>query len=322
MGRENDVLAALLDAPDGVSGEMLAEQLGISRNGVWKAVQKLRKAGYAVDGATNRGYRLRQTGDRLTEPLLRAQPGLADWDLLVLDRVDSTNTYAKQLALRGFARRTAILADAQTGGRGRLGRRFVSPPGSGLYMSLLFRPRGGTADAVRGTTFAAVAAVRAIARFCETPAQIKWVNDLYMNGKKICGILTEAGTSLETGELDYMVIGIGINVRHTEFPPELREIAGTIEDLSGAVIPRAALAAAILEELGDPETGFGRDYMDEYRARSMILGCPVSVLAGDSPYDAVAVEIDDDAALIVEADGVRRRIAAGEVSIRKGREPC
>lgn len=249
------------------------------------------------------------------------------------DEIDSTNARAKQLYAEG-TERAVVIAESQTKGRGRLGRSFYSPKGNGIYMSILFKTGREATDAVKVTTFAAVAVSRAVERVSGLKAGIKWVNDIYINEKKVCGILTEAGFSNESRGIDYVIAGIGINVYGREFPEDIRDIATSIE----AEIDRTArnnenaalqtpdrnqLIAEILNQMEPFVTGEETDYLEEYRERSVIIGKRVNVINGNVQYPALAVGIDDDCGLIVEREeidgnvtGERKVITAGEVSIR------
>ena len=229
-----DKVLALLESEKGayISGEEIASKLGISRTAVWKAVNNLKKDGYLIDSVTNRGYCLSHGSDILSEAVLRGYlhdcPPL---ELDVFDTVDSTNTVCLKRASGGDRRTYAAVAGGQTRGRGRRGRSFFSPDGTGLYMSILLRPSGLTADqAVRFTTVAAVAVSEAIETVAGRSATVKWVNDIYVGGRKACGILTEASFNPEDGTLDYAVVGIGINVYEPQggFPEEIKDRAGAL----------------------------------------------------------------------------------------------
>ena len=236
--------------------------------------------------------------------------------LEVYDRIDSTNTHAKELAQSGVSKITAIVADCQMAGRGRMGRSFFSPSGCGLYLSVLFRASLPRERFPLITPFAAVAAAAAIERLCGAPVGIKWVNDLQMNGKKIAGILTETQLSTDSGS-DTVVLGIGVNVCRTEWPEELLPIACSIEEACGVPLSRNVLAAALINAFSPLFCGELPDFMPEYRARSVLLGQQVTVYQGATQFGGTACMIDDDGALIVAlSDGVRCTVRAGEVSVR------
>ncbi|MBQ8513841.1 MAG: biotin--[Ruminococcus sp.] len=236
-----------------------------------------------------------------------------------LDEIDSTNTYCKKLAREGAPGGTVIIAAHQTGGRGRLGRRFCSPRGTGLYASVLLRPEWDTETLQLVTACAAAAAARAVDSLCGVHTQIKWVNDLFLGGRKLCGILTEAGFT-PAGGIDYVVVGIGINLRDTRgaFPEELHAIVTSIEEETGCILTPEQMAKALLCELDKALSALpDRGFLEEYRERSVLLGKDVTVQAGGAVYIARAVEIDDRAGLVVERpDGSRQTLTSGEVSVR------
>ena len=248
---KQEVLAAL-DAARGryISGQELAAQLGVSRTAVWKAVAALRRDGIPIKAVTNRGYTLAQSVDVLNAAavaVLLDEATVKALQIEVVDRLPGTNAALRSRADAGAREGLVLIAQAQSAGRGRGGHSFYSPPG-GLYMSILLRPEIGERQAVGLTAMAAVAAARAAERLCGVPITIKWVNDLWKNGKKVCGILTEAALDLESGMLDYAVLGLGFNVAAPAdgWPEDLRDVAGALYDGSPAPGARASLAAAFL----------------------------------------------------------------------------
>ena len=211
-----------------LSGAKLAQELCLSRTAVWKAIEELRRDGYQISAVTNRGYTLIEQGDRLSLPAIRSflrRKAIAE-QIRLYPSLVSTNQTAKQLALEGAPSGTIVLADEQTGGRGRRGRSFFSPSGTGVYFTVIFRSELAADRAVMITTAASVAAARAIDKVTggEPHAQIKWINDIYLGGKKICGILTDAVANMENGSFEYIVVGIGINTNNKteDFPEEFR----------------------------------------------------------------------------------------------------
>ena len=317
------VLEILEQNRDGdISGSKIAAQLGITRAAVWKAIRALEKEGHRIEAVPRRGYRLLPDSDVLSAEAigLHLATRTLGRGLVVLPSVDSTNTYLKNLALRGAQEGTTVVADCQTGGRGRLGRTFVSPAGCGIYMSVLFRPKGSPDQSALITACGAVAVARAVEEVTGVSPQIKWVNDLMVEGRKICGILTEAAMELESGGLDYLIVGIGINVRRLpeEFPQPVRQVAGAIDSFAARPFSRSQLAAAVLnhleEEAGRMDTGA---YLEEYRARSCVLGRPVTVVGDPAGKVWQAVEIDDQARLVVEDEtGARQVLNSREISVR------
>ena len=241
---------------------------------------------------------------------------------VVFDTLRSTNDTARELARQGAPEGTVVIAASQTGGRGRMGRSFFSPDGTGLYMSILLRPKLPAEDSLLITTAAAVAAAEALEEISGRSMGIKWVNDIYCGGKKVCGILTEGGYGTD-GSLAYAILGIGVNLFAPEggFPSELAQIADAVfpakAEKKGTVKNRAA--AMILEKFLPlyrqlPE----RMYLAEYRARSVLTDQSVNVLRGDSARPAKVLGIDDHFGLLVryEDDGTEAALSTGEVSVR------
>lgn len=234
--------------------------------------------------------------------------------------IDSTNRYLKEQAAAGAPAGTVVIADRQSKGRGRLGRSFFSPEEKGIYMSILLRPELELNRAVHITSMAAVAVARAIERVSGVTAQIKWVNDIFVNQKKVCGILTEAGIHPASETLDYAVLGIGVNVGTMEFPEELKEIATSVSNECGYEVKKDVLIEEILKELeywypSLADAGF----LAESKKRSILLGKEIRVvdaLAEGGSYPAKAVDLDDEGRLIIEKNGVRSVLNSGEVSIR------
>lgn len=304
-----------------VSGEHLAREAQVSRAAVWKAITTLRSEGYDIQGVTNLGYVLAEQTDRLTAPGIGACLPVSlrnQISIVSFQTIDSTNNEAKRRLMAGEQENGQILlitAESQTAGRGRLGRSFYSPPGTGIYMSLVFTAASSLADAVGITGAAAVAVERAVRRLTGKKAKIKWVNDVFLDGKKICGILTEAVTSLENSRAQQIVVGIGINCSTADFPDALADVAGALQ---GSDVRRCALCAAVVEELYQfIQQLSDRPWMEEYRRASMVLGKTVLCIQGTNSFPAVAEEIDDTGGLVVRLeDGTRKTLHSGEISIR------
>ena len=237
----------------------------------------------------------------------------------VLDTVDSTNTYAKQLALQGAADGTVVLAQRQTAGRGRLGRSFQSDAPLGLYLSVLWRIDLPAEQLMALPALTAVAACRAVERVCNCTVEIKWPNDLVLQGRKVGGILTE---SVWDGGQCATVAGIGINVSHTaeDFAAELREMAASLQMLLNREVSRGALAAALIEELDllrAEVTDAWDAWLVEYRRRCLTLGKEVRIIRGEERQTAVVLDVDDTFGLVVRrSDGTEETVRAGEVSVR------
>lgn len=318
----DDVLKMLEAHPDEyVSGAELAEALGISRTAVWKAVEQLRQDGYEIDSQPRRGHRLGSGSDVLSEAGIRRYLTDPRISLRFYPTISSTNTVLKGLAAEDAPAGLTLVAGEQTAGRGRLGRHFFSPSSTGLYMSLLLRPEMEARDAVRLTACAAVAVAEAIESLSDEAPLIKWVNDIYIRDRKVCGILTEAGLNCETGRMDYVIVGIGINTRipDGDFPEEIRGVAGSVFAGRSAPDARNRLAAGVLNRLiaysDDPGA---KDILKKYRERSFVVGKEIRILApGKEPVSALALGIEEDYSLRVRMPDQREElISSGEISIR------
>ncbi len=319
QGSEEMVLAFLAEAGDGfVSGEAISDKLGLSRAAVWKHVGALREQGYRIDALPARGYRLVEIPDRLGE--LELRPLLNTHDLgAVLHwfaEVGSTNDVAKQLAEEGALHGEVVIAEAQTAGRGRRGRAWVSPAGRNVYLSVVLRPDLPPTRASELTLLAAVAVCEAV-RQAGVPAAIKWPNDLLANGKKVAGVLTEMASEMD--QVQWVVLGIGVNVNAeaSDFPAELRGLATSVAIERGDPVPRALFAAALitsLEEWLDRHAAEGfAPVRQAWRVMSDTLGREVRVRVGDRELEGVAEDVDDAGALLVRTPRGRERVLAGDV---------
>lgn len=320
-----DTLLSLLwqSADTYISGEELARRLSVSRTAVWKAIGQLREEGYAIESVSNRGYRLLSASDVLSEEGIRRHLKTQALNLQVYKTITSTNTVLKALAAEGAPAGLALVAGEQTAGRGRMGRSFYSPADSGLYLSLLLRPNMSAVQATRLTACAAVAVAETIEELSGRLAQIKWVNDIFVDGRKVCGILTEASVDCENGMMHYVVIGLGVNTRVPagDFPEELRGIAGAAFDADSIPELRCRLAAGILDRLAvytqkpdDPAV------FEAYKRRSLVLGKAINILSpGKDAVPARVLDLLEDYSLLVRlSDGSTKMLNSGEVSIRVG----
>lgn len=302
-----------------ISGAELARNIGVSRNAVWKAVKALEDDGYIIESVTAKGYRLSPENNKLSAEIISANLNTRELGkkIIILDETDSTNNYAKSIASEGAVHGTVVIADTQTAGKGRLGRSFVSPSGKGLYMSAVIRPEFSTDIAALITSAAAVASAEAVEELCGNEVRIKWVNDLYMNGRKICGILTEASMGLEINSPDYIVIGIGINVREFMLDDELTDRVSSVEKETGKIIDRNKLCALVLEKLEYYTDSLEkRSHIDEYKRREFLTGNIVTANIGNQKITGKAVGIDDNANLIIECEnGGIRNISSGEANL-------
>lgn len=307
-----------------ISGENISEKLGISRTAVWKHVGKLREEGYIIESQTNGGYKLIESPDILSlselEPFLRTS--FIGRDIIFLDSISSTNTYAKKKAEESFREGTVIIADEQTEGKGRLGRQWISARRKGIWMSVMLKPDILPVDAPKLTIVAAIAVVRALWSCCQLKAGIKWPNDITVGNKKICGILTEM--SAEADEIKYVIIGIGINtnVEIDDFGPEVSAAATSVSIETGRAITRKALTASVLYELEDMYEDFIidgsiRPFLNEYKGKSAILGRNVKAISKKEEITGLATDISEEGHLIVRlSDGTYREIVSGEISVR------
>lgn len=305
-----------------LSGQDIAELLGVTRAAVWKAVKSLQKEGYVIEAVNNRGYRLRENSDVLSAEGIRLElrEEYQDCEVVVYKCIDSTNMEAKRRALDGAKEGLIVLAEEQTAGRGRRGRSFLSPTGTGIYMSFLFRPTPEqSSDIVLVTTAASVAVCRAIRNVLHEEPAIKWVNDIYLKEKKVCGILTEAVSDFESGRIDTVVVGIGINYREPQggFPEEVKDIAGALCTKDDAV-PRNCLAAGIINELFTLyENLSDKSYMADYKKWSNVLGKRVRFTSENNWDYGTAEDIDEDGGLIIrKEDGTEQVLRTGEITLR------
>ena len=305
-----------------ISGDKLAKELSVSRNAVWKTVESLRGEGYEISAVTNKGYRLVGSGDTLSEAGISARLENANvFQVDVRKSVTSTNTLLRELAVKGAPEGYVVAAEEQTAGKGRLGRTFYSPAGHGTYFSLLLRPGSKAADAALITSAAAVATAQAIEEVIGIHVGIKWVNDLFMNEKKICGILTEASFDMESGLIESAVLGIGVNVTRPAggYPEGIEDVAAPLTDTrTGKDGARCRLIAAALENFwAFYQDLAAREFLEEYRTRSILLGRDIYVLSRDGPLPARALSIDDDCMLVVRYEtGETVTLNSGEVSVR------
>lgn len=318
-----DRVLAVLEENRGsyISGEALAKELSVSRNAVWKVIRQLQEAGHEITAVPNRGYQL-AVGSQTLSPQSIARH-LGELPILpeVFPELPSTNALLRQRAEEGAPEGTLLVAEQQTAGRGRFGRAFFSPSGGGIYMSLLLRPKFSAQDALCITTCAAVAVCRALEKHCGVSADIKWVNDVFCRGKKVCGIATEASLDLESGGLHYAVLGIGLNLFPSEeaVPTELSDIVGTV--LSEAPTEcdlRSLIIAEILTQFwAEYPRLVEKTYFLDYERRCFVLGKQVDVVRGTERKRAQALSLSSDFSLRVRyEDGSEELVSSGEVSIR------
>jgi len=322
MSIKNKVLEYLEEKEDEfVSGQQLADKFKVSRTAIWKAISELRKEGALINAVTNKGYYLVRESTKLSLEGLKKE--LPDYDIHYFDEIDSTNTYLKALAHEDIDKRCLAVSAKQLKGKGRRGRVFESPNG-GIYFSLLINSDDNNDNNLLITSIASVAISRAIEKVCNIDTKIKWVNDIYIEDKKVCGILTEGIIDMEVGRIKSMIVGIGINFSTPleEFPKELQDIVTSIykdEESIPKHINRNLLVKEIVEEIYNIwESLPSKEFLEEYRVKSNVIGNKVTLLNKDNTTDiAIAKSINDKAHLIVQLEnGQVKEIGTGEVTLR------
>jgi len=319
------ILHALRHDPGGASGADLARRLGISRAAVWARIEALRELGYDIEASPHQGYQLLDSPDALhADDLIARQrrPQIIGRDIRVFQETTSTNDIIERFARDGVEEGVVVFAESQTQGRGRLGRKWVSPPGRGLWFSVLLRPQFPPAAATRITILAATAVARAVRELTGLRVEIKWPNDILARGRKLVGILTEM--SAEPDRVRHVTLGIGVdvNVAASELPAALREVATSLLEETGRRWQRAEVAAALLEALDDDyarlRDGNFRAIADEWESQCATLGQNVVVEMGARRISGRAESLDDDGALLLRTQhGRLERIIGGDVLIEK-----
>jgi BirA family biotin operon repressor/biotin-[acetyl-CoA-carboxylase] ligase len=325
MTTDAKILSALRANPDGVSGAQLAEQLEISRAAVWSRIEELRQVGFVIEAGPHFGYRLVDEPDALLADDLLARLGktkIVGRDIRVFEETTSTNDVIEKLARDGVKEGVAVFAESQKQGRGRLGRKWMSPSRKGLWFSVLLRPDLRPQETTQLTVASAAALRRAIKSVTGLSVEIKWPNDLLIGGKKVTGILTEMSAELD--RVRHVILGIGVDVNQdaAEFPAELRKTATSLKIETGAEISRAELAVEILRELDlDYERICGGKFpqlADEWENGCATIGKKISVQMGARLIRGCAESLDDDGALLVRTEhGHLERIIGGDVTLEK-----
>lgn len=310
-----------------ISGGELSKTLNVSRTAIWKAINSLRSQGYVIESVSNEGYRLSSNNDILSENIIRSKlhTKILGNKFELLKTIDSTNSYAKIKGQNGEKEGYVVIAEEQTAGRGRRGRDFFSPSKTGIYMTILLKPNVKIEDINIITVATAIAVVKAIEANIGIKPSIKWVNDILFEDKKLCGILTEASIEAETAHVEYIIVGIGINIStmKEDFPEAVQAIATSVEDITHQYCDRNALIAEIINQLENYylELIFNnnkKSIVDMYRKNLSMLGENIIVIQGNTSYLARAMDIDDNAQLIIEdEDGNTKVINSGEISIRR-----
>lgn len=316
------ILMFLKEQQGFVSGQDICEALGISRTAVWKYINKLKEEGYEIESVTRKGYRLLQSPDFMTvEELNRYLPeGTLAGDIFYYDSIDSTNEEAKRKAAQGAPDESLCFADNQTAGKGRRGRRWISPKGEDIFFSLLLRPELPVESASMLTLVAALAAAAVSERYSGEACGIKWPNDIVLHNKKICGILTEMG--LEMNDISYIVVGVGFNVNRAEFSEDISDMATSLCRETGKKIPRARFLADFLIEFMSRYRKFLKEqnlvsFVEEYESRLVNIGRKVKIIRKGQEEIQTAIGINEKGELIVQKEnGELETVFTGEVSVR------
>lgn len=301
------------------SGQDIAEEINVSRAAVWKAVKQLQADGYRIDAVSNKGYCMSDDNDIISADSIKKYLTVPINNIEVYKTVTSTNDLAKQYALDLKPEGTVIVAREQTAGRGRKGRSFYSPISTGVYISVLLRPELTAEKTLYITTAAAVAVAKAIEKVSGKEAKIKWVNDIFVDGKKVCGILTEGAIDFETGKMQYAVLGIGVNIKKPEndFPSEIQNIAGSVFDTTDKEVSSIIVAEILNNFMNYYKNLASKPFYEEYKKRMFLIGKHLTVYSGKDSYPAVAIDLDKELSLIVkDENGNIKKLNTGEVSIK------
>jgi BirA family biotin operon repressor/biotin-[acetyl-CoA-carboxylase] ligase len=319
---KEEILRLLRSADGYISGQELCNRFGVSRTAVWKAINQLKEAGYEIEAQQNKGYRLMAAPDLMTEAEIKSLMH-TDWvakEVLYFDTIDSTNTKAQELAEKGYQSGTLVVADKQESGKGRRGRSWVSPSGTGIFMTLMIKPDINPNNASMLTLVAALAVAKAITSVTGEEAMIKWPNDIVVNGKKVCGILTEMNAQFDY--INHIVVGIGINVHNESFPEEISQMASSLMiEAGGKRFHRAQIIAetmAYFEQYYDTflKTQDLSALVREYDELLVNRNKSVRVLDPKEPFDGKAMGITPKGELIVDTWESRKLVSSGEVSVR------
>lgn len=313
----------LLRSTDGyISGQELCNRFGVSRTAVWKAITQLKEAGYEIEAQQNKGYRLMAAPDLMTEAEIKSLMH-TEWvakEVLYFDTIDSTNTKAQELAEKGYPSGTLVVADKQESGKGRRGRSWVSPSGTGIFMTLMIKPDINPNNASMLTLVAALAVAKAITSVTGEEAMIKWPNDIVVNSKKVCGILTEMNAQFDY--INHIVVGIGINVHNESFPEEISQMASSLMiEAGGKRFHRAQIIAETMSYFEQYYDTFLKTQdlsalVREYDELLVNRNKSVRVLDPKEPFDGKAMGITPKGELIVDTWESRKLVSSGEVSVR------
>ena len=326
MTTDGQIIQALRRAGTGfVSGAEISQRLGITRAAIWSRIEELRQLGYEISASPHQGYQLQSVPDRLVADDLIglvADNHIIGRDIRVFEETNSTNDIVEKLARDGVKEGVVVFAEAQTRGRGRLGRKWLSPARRGLWFSVLLRPDLRPQAATQLTVAAATSLCRAIRAQTELKPQVKWPNDILINGRKVAGVLTELAAEID--HVKHLILGIGVdvNLSASEFPVELKKVATSLKIESGRHLNRLDLATAILRELDADyqriKSGRFAEVADEWEEQCITLGHRVRIHIGPREVAGRAEALDDDGALLVRTDhGHLERIIGGDVMLEK-----
>lgn len=319
---KEEILRLLRSADGYISGQELCNRFGVSRTAVWKAINQLKEAGYEIEAQQNKGYRLMAAPDLMTEAEIKSLMH-TEWvakEVLYFDTIDSTNTKAQELAEKGYPSGTLVVADKQESGKGRRGRSWVSPSGTGIFMTLMIKPDINPNNASMLTLVAALAVAKAITSVTGEEAMIKWPNDIVVNSKKVCGILTEMNAQFDY--INHIVVGVGINVHNESFPEEISQMASSLMiEAGGKRFHRAQIIAETMlyfEQYYDTflKTQDLSALVREYDELLVNRNKSVRVLDPKEPFDGKAMGITPKGELIVDTWESRKLVSSGEVSVR------
>ena len=319
---KEEILRLLRSADGYISGQELCNRFGVSRTAVWKAINQLKEAGYEIEAQQNKGYRLMAAPDLMTEAEIKSLMH-TEWvakEVLYFDTIDSTNTKAQELAEKGYPSGTLVVADKQESGKGRRGRSWVSPSGTGIFMTLMIKPDINPNNASMLTLVAALAVAKAITSVTGEEALIKWPNDIVVNSKKVCGILTEMNAQFDY--INHIVVGIGINVHNESFPEEISQMASSLMiEAGGKRFHRAQIIAETMSYFEQYYDTFLKTQdlsalVREYDELLVNRNKSVRVLDPKEPFDGKAMGITPKGELIVETWESRKLVSSGEVSVR------
>lgn len=319
---KEEILRLLRSADGYISGQELCNRFGVSRTAVWKAINQLKEAGYEIEAQQNKGYRLMAAPDLMTEAEIKSLMH-TEWvakEVLYFDTIDSTNIKAQEFAEKGYPSGTLVVADKQESGKGRRGRSWVSPSGTGIFMTLMIKPDINPNNASMLTLVAALAVAKAITSVTGEEALIKWPNDIVVNGKKVCGILTEMNAQFDY--INHIVVGIGINVHNESFPEEISQMASSLMiEAGGKRFHRAQIIAETMSYFEQYYDTFLKTQdlsalVREYDELLVNRNKSVRVLDPKEPFDGKAMGITPKGELIVDTWESRKLVSSGEVSVR------